>query len=169
MAITYVKIGTTLTVGAGGTASVGFTSIPTDYTDLVILASLRGTQASSWIQHTIRFNTSTTTFTGRVIQGDGSTAGSNTNGGGFLGLGVGGTNTASTFNNIEIYVPNYAASINKAFSSMGVTESNIGGSYLNLHAMLWSTTSAINSFSIYPDVGNIAEYSTVSLYGIKKF
>jgi len=44
MATTYEAIAT-VTVGSGGAATFGFTSIPATYTDLLVVASLRSDRA----------------------------------------------------------------------------------------------------------------------------
>ena len=165
MANTFVKIAT-VTVGAGGAATLDFTSIPSTYTDLVLKISGRYS-ASAFDGHYIAFNGSTSTFTGRTLYGTGSAAVSASIAR-YVGS-IGGTaSTASTFNNNEIYIPNYAGSTNKSFSVDNVTENNATESYQNLVAGLWATTSAITSISISLPTGNFVQYSTATLYGIKK-
>jgi hypothetical protein len=41
MANTYIQIGSTVTVGAGGSTTITFSSIPATYTDLILKFSLR--------------------------------------------------------------------------------------------------------------------------------
>jgi hypothetical protein len=74
-------------------------------------------------------------------------------------------NTASTFSNIEIYIPNYAGSTNKSFSIDAVGENNATAAYAGLVAGLWSTSSAITAISI-ASTTLFAEFSTATLYGI---
>ena len=165
MANTYVKIGSTVTVGALGAATIDFTSIPATYTDLVIKLSGRYS-ASAADGHYIALNGSTSTFTNKYLSGNGTTASSGSIAR-YLGT-IGGTaSTASTFNSTEIYIPNYAGSTNKSFSTDNVTENNATLAYVNLTAGLWSTTSAITSISISLPTGTFVQYSTASLYGIK--
>jgi hypothetical protein len=78
--------------------------------------------------------------------------------------------TASTFGSTEIYITNYAGSSNKCLSSDSVNENNATTAYSVLTAWLWSNTSAITSLSITSDGAgnNFAQYSTATLYGIKK-
>lgn len=166
MAITYEAIATT-TVGAGGTSSIDFTSIPGTYTDLVVKYSIRQSNATAFSTLQITFNGSTSTFTGRYLEGDGSTVTSATTPARFIGYLNAATSTANTFSNSEIYIPNYAGSTNKSFSVDYAGENNATLSYLGLLANLWSTTSAITSISLVPSTGNISQYSTATLYGIK--
>ena len=165
MANTYVQIGSTVTVGSGGAATIDFTSIPSTYTDLVIKLSGRYS-ASAFDGHYIAFNGSILTFSGRYLLGSGSAASSGSLAR-YLGTINGSSSTANTFTSTEIYIPNYAGSTNKSFSSDNVTENNATESYANLVAGLWATTSAITSISISLPTGNFVQYSTASLYGIK--
>jgi hypothetical protein len=162
---TYTQIGSTVSVGALGAASIDFTSIPTTYTDLVLKVSSRLTAAVDFGSLSIAFNGSTSSFTSRILQGDGSSAVSAALSN-FAG-GVGGTLlTASTFNNVEIYIPNYAGSTNKSFSSDSVVENNATAARDTLIAGLWSNTAAINQVTLTSASGNFAQYTTAYLYGV---
>ena len=166
MANTFVRIAT-VTVGSGGSASMGFTSIPSTYTDLLIKFSGRSNRSLVIDAVNLSFNGSTSSFTGRYLEGDGSTVISATSTR-FAGAAPGNTATASTFGNVEIYIPNYTGSTNKSFSVDSVTENNATAAYADLIAGLWSNTSAITSIDLTPSVGTLfAQYSTATLYGIK--
>ena len=176
---TYIQIGSTVTVGAGGAASIDFTSIPSTYTDLLLKLSLRSSNADGFTGNaTMRLNANSganysfrTLFaaTASPASGNGS-AGTSVTIGGTDGASL----TANTFNNAEIYLPNYAGSNNKSFSVDTVSENNASTDYtyqLLLEAGLWSQTTAINQITIYSGtVGstNFLQYSTASLYGISK-
>jgi hypothetical protein len=162
---TYTQIGSAVTVGSGGAASIDFSSIPTTYTDLVLKVSARLSAAVDFGSLSIAFNGSSASFTTRILQGDGSSAVSATLTN-FSG-GVGGTLlTASTFNNVEIYIPNYAGSTNKSFSSDAVVENNATAARDTLVAGLRSNTAAINQITLTSASGNFAQYSTAYLYGV---
>ena len=164
---TFIKIAS-VTVGSGGASSIDFTSIPSTYTDLVVKYSIRTTAANQVDYLKCEFNGSTTSYTERVLYGYGTTVGSASNSGSYDNIINGGANTASTFSNGEIYVPNYAGSNYKSFSSDSVAESN-STSYnmLMLAAELWSNTSAITSIKLSDySSSTIAQYSTATLYGI---
>lgn len=166
MALTYVALAS-VTVGSGGAANIEFTSIPGTYTDLVLKVSIRG-NISNLDYNRISFNGSTSTFTYRSIEGSGTAAASYNGSVGAFGVQTPSTFTASTFSNIEIYIPNYAGSNNKSYSADATTENNATESYADLIAGLWSTTSAITSISLASVTStNFAQYSTATLYGIK--
>jgi hypothetical protein len=163
---TFTQIGTAVTVGSGGAASIDFSSIPSTYTDLVLRLSLR--QDSGTLNYaSMRFNNATTNFTYRTIEGAGSgTPGSFNGSTGTYGFPVPSPATASTFSSADIYIPNYAGSTNKSFSVDTVTENNATTAYADLIAGLWSQTTAINQVTFYPAGGNFVQYSTAYLYGV---
>ena len=166
MATTYEAIAT-VTVGSGGAADIEFTSIPGTYTDLVLKASLRGTTAATVVGTNIKINGSTTNFSSRYIAGDGASASSGTITTNYLADIDAANNTANTFANTEIYIPNYAGANNKSLSVDSVTEQNGTTAYAEMWAILWSNTAAITSISLVPASNNFAQYSTATLYGIK--
>jgi hypothetical protein len=163
---THIKI-ETVTVGAGGSASITFSSIPQTYTDLKIVLSGRTANANPTGQY-ISFNGSTSNFTGRYLYSD-STNGTIVSGvlARYIGTVMGTLQTANAFNSTEIYIPNYTSSNFKSFSTDNVAENNGAYGGLNLLAGLWSNTAAITSISMAPDNGNYPQHSTATLYGIK--
>lgn len=165
MANTYTLI-SSVTVGSGGAASMGFTSIPSTYTDLVVKVSARSNRALTVDGILISFNGSTSNFTNRYLEGDGSTAYSAILAR-LASSAVGSTATASTYSNADIYIPNYAGSNFKSLSTDSVTENNATGSLTDLMANLWSDTAAITSITLTPYIGTLFnQYSTAYLYGI---
>ena len=162
----------TVTVGSGGASSIDFTNIPQIYTDLVFKFSGRGTATANYITAQLVLNgTSTTTnWSKRQLEGGDSTATSNSNANSNIGYPPAASMTSSTFGNFEIYIPNYAGSNNKSISIDSVGEGNSATSvYMDLIASLWSVTSPITSISITPSSGNWAQYSSATLYGIRKY
>ena len=167
MATTYEAIAT-VEVGSGGAADIEFTSIPATYTDLLVKVSARSTDGN-WQGMYMRLNGATTNYSSIYLDGTGSSVGSAviTTTGLYVST-IGGTNTtSSTFTNSEIYIPNYTSSNNKSLSADGSAENNATAAYLNLIANLWSDSAAITSILLYSAAGNIAQYSTATLYGIK--
>lgn len=173
MATTFEKIAT-VTVGSGGASSMDFTSIAADWTDLVLKVSSRDTNGTANNGYaTLQFNGSTSSYSNRWIRGDGSNTPISSTG---LTSGIDGGigqamdsagNTASTFASVEFYIPNYAGSQYKSTSNDSASEQNGTTAYMGLNAGLWSNTAAITSISIKPTT-LFAEYSTATLYGIKK-
>ena len=165
MANTYTLI-EAKTLGSS-TASVTFTSIPQTYTDLKVVYSARSTQASIAVGVAFTFNASTSNFSSVVLYGDGATA-AGFNSARYAGSVTGSTATANTFNNTDIYIPNYTSSNYKSYSVDSVTENNATESYAYLASGLWSDTTALTSLTLTPDNGSFVQHSTFYLYGIKK-
>lgn len=172
MANTYIQIGSAVTVGSGGAATMGFTSIPGTYTDLVLKLTTRDTAATVDTGAVkVTFNGSATGYTNRNLVGTGSATSSGSVGTTYIDAGLNAKmptagNTASVFSNIEIYIPNYAGSNNKSVSVDAAGENNQANTNCGLVAGLWSNTAAITSISIAPTT-LFAQYSTATLYGIK--
>ena len=164
---TYIKIASN-TVGAGGVASVTFSSIPAIYTDLIVKASARTARTGSNLDVLyLTLNTLTTNQTSRYLYGDGSGLASGTDTRIWGLIASTDNETASVFGNSEMMVANYAASNNKSMSSDFANENNATGAYLGFNAGLWSASAAINSIQISSATSNtIKEYSTFTLYGI---
>ena len=168
---TFVQIGSTVTFGGGGAATISFSSIPATYTDLKLVMSLRNDGTAGGIENVVNLslNGSTANLTHIVLYGDGTTAGS------YSGSGYGGWTaespaTASTFANNKIYFPNYASANYKSYSFDGVVENNAAAGKVSLMGGLWSNTAAITSISIASRSTFLwVQYSTASLYGILKY
>jgi hypothetical protein len=163
---TYTQIGSAVTVGAGGAASIDFSSIPSTYTDLVVSLSLRCTRASVDTEAYIKFNNVTSAYSYKVVGGDGANAAS-AGGATYPPIVTNAANaTASTFSSSYIYIPNYAGSNNKSLSADSMGENNATTSYSYLTAGLWANSAAINQITITPFSGNFVQYSTAYLYGV---
>lgn len=171
MANTFVKIAT-VTVGAGGSANMTFSSISSSYTDLKLMISGRSNVSGVYDYYKIKFNSSATGYSDRNVYGLGSSVGSETNNSttyAFVYAIDGATATSNTFSSVDLYLPNYAGSTNKSYSIDGVTETNATVTPMALTAGLWSNTAAINAISIEPINGTaFVQYSTATLYGISK-
>lgn len=166
------------TVGAGGTSSIDFTSIPQTYTDLCLQVSTRTTNSNGGRDYfCLRFNNSSSTEysyiwmvgydatlkTTAIVTGN-TSARSLTN--------PDSQTTANVFGNAEIYIPSYTSSNYKNIHSSTNSENNSSTTWIvNNSANLWANTSAINRITILPGdpagTGNFAQYSTAYLYGIK--
>jgi len=150
-------------------ASVTFSNIPqTGYTDLKIVGSARATSATTYGQVTMIFNGSTTGYSSKNLEGgDGvansySTSSTTSLTAGYVSAG---NATANTFGTFEVYIPNYTSSNNKSVSVTSAGETNAAnGIYMNLFANLWSNTAPISSITLTS--GNLAQYSTFSIYGV---
>jgi hypothetical protein len=155
------------------TASVTFDNIPqTGYSDLKIVISARGDGASGSFM--CQFNGATTNLSSRVLYGiNGNATGSSSysDENSIWGYTTNSGSTANTFNNAEIYIPNYTSSNNKSVSIDAVNETNAADGRQNLTAGLWSSTAAITSITLLSKTGsnaatNFTQYSTFSIYGV---
>lgn len=158
----------TITVGAAGAASVTFNNIPqSGYTDLKLVLSSRFS-GGALDAIGVTFNGSSANLSSRRLTGTGTTAVSATYASNvFIGNSPGPSETANTFSNSEMYIPNYTSSNYKSTSVDAVTENNATAAYTNLEAGLWSNTAAISSITLTPYSGtNFAQYTTATIYGI---
>lgn len=153
-------------------ASVTFSAIPATYTDLVIRASVRCSNAGNQNNLRIQFNSDTSTnYSETFVYGNGASASSSrvssqTN---ILeALVVDGNGaTSNTFGSLEMYIPSYTVSQNKPISTFAVQENNTTTAYIYGTADLWRNTAAISS--IYIEAGatvNLLSGSSFYLYGI---
>lgn len=155
-----------VTVGAGGAASIDFTSIPQTGTDLLVMYSVRvDGSGSNGANIDLTINGSTSGFTGREIEGYGSGVGSNTRNSTWGGY-ANGNATANTFCNGQIYFPNYTSSTAKSHLIDVVTENNATLAYQYISARQWSGTAAITSLGFA--IPWFAPGSTISIYTITK-
>jgi hypothetical protein len=158
----------TATVGSGGAANIDFTSIPSTYTDLQLLLSLRSTAGGTYGIVRLELNSTSTGFTNRQVIGTGSSTLSFAGTDNQISNDNGASTTANTFNNLSIYFPNYTSSTAKLFSSDLVVENNATAGRQQLTAYSWTGTAAISSIRINADGNNFVQNSTASLYGILK-
>jgi hypothetical protein len=154
-------------------SSIVFSSIPSTYTDLCVKMSLRSSDASAFVNFTMRFNGTSggTAYSTMLLYGSGSAAVTAANASAAqidYGFQDGAGATANTFANIEFYMPNYAnTSYNKSLSLDQSQENNTTAAYGGFIAGLYASTSAINQIGIYSTAGNFVTNSTAYLYGIK--
>lgn len=163
---TYEPIATN-TLGSAA-SSVTFSSIPSTYTDLVIICSVFNSADGTATE--FQFNSDTgTNYSNTFLEGNGSTASSSKESNQSsiqMSYNIGGnsTNPCITVANIQ----NYSNSTtNKTL--LGRWNSGSGGTYPGTGAVvgLWRSTSAITSVLIKTGSGNFNAGSTFTLYGIK--
>ena len=165
-ATSYESI-STVTVGAGGSSSISFSSIPSTYKHLQIRFSANNASNQNIF---LRFNGDTTgaNYTRHYLYGDGSSAASGGNvSDGQLSIGYTSL-AANVFGAGIVDILNYAStSINKTIRSLAGYDQN-GSGLVVLYSGVWSKTpEAITSISIYSTSSNINQYSHFALYGIK--
>lgn len=172
MANTFIPIAT-VTVGAGGTSSIDFTSIPQTYNDLFIEISARSSRSATGDQILYKLNNSTSNLTFLTYEARPGT-GNNPitfNGTGVLYIGAhpAANSTTATFGSSSLYLPEYSGSNIKSGSADAVQEGLYTTAYCTITANLWSDTSAITSISLYWETAGstFVQHSTATLYGIK--
>jgi hypothetical protein len=157
---------------AAAAASIEFTAIPQDATDLYIVQSVRFASNAGDID--MRFNGSTTGYSSRLLFGNGSSSSSASDSSSYLiwsGLGTRSTYTASTFGNSALHIPNYTSSTSKSISVDSVNENNGTTAFAIISRGLWTGTDAITSIAFSGAAsggGNLEAGSTISLYKITK-
>jgi hypothetical protein len=169
-----MKLIATTTLGSD-TSNIEFTNIPGTYTDLVVYFSGRSTgdnQFTTWRDVQLTFNGSTSNYSWRHLEGNGSSVSSS---GGtsqssiFLGTAMpDSATTSNTFSSSYVYIPNYAGSTNKSVSFDNVTENNATQAQQMIVAGLWADSAAITSLKLTASADNMAANSIASLYGITK-
>jgi hypothetical protein len=169
---TYTLISST-TVGAGSAANITFSSIPNTYTDLSILISGRGASNGggtnqAWDNFTVKFNGSSSNYSGRWLNNTDNSSNSGSSTSLIYSFSDYAGATANTFANVGLYIPNYASSNFKSVSLDNAPENNSTANVIGLTAGLWSDTAAITSVTFTLAIGNWAQYSSAYLYGIKK-
>lgn len=163
----------TVTVGAGGAASINFTNIPSTYTDLLIYLSGRSdTVAQTYNGVALTFNgtSNSANWVRKQIEGGDGSIASYTSTASIGGYVPAPNATASAFGSIQIYVHNYASSNDKLVSIESVTEGNTAttGYYADLVGQLWTVGTAINQVTLtMSSSANFVQYSSASIYGIK--
>lgn len=161
----------TVTVGSGGASTIEFVGIPQTYTDLIIKVSARTNRAQQRDNLAITFNggARNTNWSGRGLYTvDGATAQSET-AASELGFINGANATSSTFSNVDIYVCNYTATSNKSLSVDGAAENNATAACLSMYAGLHSSSAPTSTITLAGGSGNFVQYSTATLYGIRKY
>lgn len=141
-------------------ASITFSSIPSGYTDLIVLFSHRcvsGNALSSYLSlNGLGANGL------RVLNADGGTVYSGTSVGYYTN---GSGYTTNTFSSTQIYIPNYTSSNNKSVSIENVVENNASACVTLISSAIFNITSAISSLALSADA-NFAAGSTATLYGV---
>ena len=167
---TYVALAKTVLTGSQTT--ITFSSIPSTYTDLLLVfSSAVGSGGSTGAY--LAFNnegTSGTLGSVRVLEGRGAsvTNSSGTSSTIYIDR-CNVVNVANTFSNAEVYIPNYTTANNKAISITSVVEGNSASTdvYIDLIAALWRNTATINRIDISPSASQFVSGSRFDLYGIK--
>jgi hypothetical protein len=165
----------TVTVGAGGSSSITFSSIPGTYKHLQIRGISKNTEnASNSAYDTIIFNSDTATnysvhglyTSGAAIIADAYTTRANML---YFGTPRSATGVANMFSGLIIDILDYANTSKyktiKTFAGADVNHAT--GTYFGLYGGNWRSTTAVTSITISAATASLAQYSSFALYGIK--
>jgi hypothetical protein len=153
---TYTPIATTTGTGSSGTIS--FTSIPSTYTDLVLIQTGASSSASATLQMTFNGDTATNYSRTYIIgNGSGAVSGRDTSiASVYLGLVEANTNTI-------VQIQNYA---NTTTYKTCLARTNVINTFTGAVVGLWRSTAAINRIDVFVSSATWNTTSTFTLYGI---
>lgn len=166
MANTYTLISATTLSSSAATVTLG--SIPSTYTDLHLVCSLRSDYSSATNNAYAYFN-SNDGGAAKIIYGNGSAVNNidiNYNESYIGGINAA-TSTSNTFTSFSLYIPNYLSSNYKVSSQDSVTENNATQAFAFMSARVWEYTAAVTSITFRLQFSTYAVGSTFYLYGIK--
>lgn len=163
MATTYEVIATTTLASAA--ASYTFSSIPSTYTDLILIVNAKANSGGA-IGLLCEFNGDTTgsNYSFTYLNGNGSSAYSGRVSSSTLALAdIAGSSSSPSI--VESSINNYSNTTTyKSIINRGSDASNVVQAIIGL----WRNTSAINQIKLYPNSAiQFASGSTFTLYGIK--
>lgn len=160
----------TVTVGAGGTSSISFSSIPSTFKHLQVRAFYQNNQNNSSVDYMqLRLNSDTgNNYVTHRLRGNGTTASAST---------TAATNYAFTTFSVQGVADIYGAAIidildyantnkYKTVRTLAGFDRN-GAGDIGLNSNLWLSTSAITQIDLSTQTGNLNQYSSFALYGIK--
>jgi hypothetical protein len=169
----------TVTVGALGATSVGFTSIPATYKHLQLRITGRGNASSAdRVSITVKVNSDTgSNYANHSLGGDGSSAfatqatsqgvGVNNYMAGISAI-VGSLGAANAYGVSIVDILDYANTNKyKTFRSLAGQDQNSSSGRIVFVSGLWQSTSAITTLDLNLESGLWNQYSSVALYGIK--
>ena len=157
---TYEAIATN-TVSGSSTTAVTFSSIPSTYTDLVLITNATASTSGQGMNLTFNGDTGSN-YSSTRLYGNGSSATSDrqTNGP-FINFALG------SFNNGQLVIANVMNYSNTTTNKTVTLRQNDASAFVGALVGLWRSTAAINAITIQISGGNYVAGSTFSLYGIK--
>lgn len=161
----------TVTVGAGGSSTITFSSIPSTYTHLQIRILQRSSGSGSNFSDKLQFNGNTTSSDYREhgLYGNGSSAAALTTQQWYIAQGAipASGNSAGIFGVAIIDILDYA-NTNKYKTVRALSGFDANGSgHIMIDSMLWMKTDAISSITMEAYTTDLTQYSSFALYGIK--
>ena len=168
MANTYTLIDSTILSSSQNVISfTGLGSYSSDYKDLLIKVSARGSGSGSRQNLNITFNSDTSSYSWLGTYAYGSTVGYNSTSNRFVGNVPNSGQTSNVFSTLEIYIPNFSSSDYKTISTDYSVENNASDYFMGFDSTLWSNTAAITQIDLQiHSSGDFVSGSSFYLYGI---
>ena len=161
----------TYTVPSGGVSSITFAGLPTggQYTHLQLRMSLKAAATTNGTPQIIYNNDTSSIYTYHQLKGDGSSASAYSPGANYGGQWyINGGQSADQFGAYITDILDYASvTKNKTIRTLAGFDNNGSGSIFLTSTAYINTSAAINSLTLTVQSGNIAQYSQISLYGVK--
>lgn len=158
-----------------GNTGLTLTGIPQTYRDLLIIASVRSARLvydTDGEGFALNENSSTYSYYGAHIIGTSINQQATSYESFWGGAQQSAAGAASTFNNQEIYIPNYTTSYNKSYLSTytAVASQAASGSQIGHLCSVYTTnTNSVTSLRIQSATSNgMAQYSAIWIYGINQ-
>ena len=151
--------------------SITFSSIPATYTHLQLRVITRSAYAGATDNFYYSLNSDTTNgnYYSRPFNGDGASATAASANNRVIGSNAvaGNTATAGVFSAIVIDILDYANTNKYKTSKFLGGYDNNGSGVIQFSSSIWNNTAAVTTLGVDFGSGNIAQYSSFALYGIK--
>jgi hypothetical protein len=157
MPSTYEPIATT-TVSGSSTTAVTFSSIPSTYTDLVLIANATASSAGQGMNLTFNGDTGSN-YSSTRLYGSGSS--DRQTSGTFINFALG------SFDAGQLVLANIQNYSNSTTNKTMLLRQNTASAFVGALVGLWRNTAAINAITIQISGGNYVAGSTFTLYGVK--
>jgi hypothetical protein len=153
----------------GSAASIDFTSIPSTFAHLMLVAYLRGDAVAAFVNALVRFNNdSGANYLYEQLNGSGATPGSSTASGQTAAMAsqvaAAASAGAGLFTPIVAWIPGYASTVQT--KNLLALSLYAGTPLLQLTGSNWSNTAAINRLTLLPSSGSWITGSRFTLYGL---
>lgn len=154
---------------SGIATSITLNNIPQTYDDLCLIGNLRSSNTENTVTISFNGNSQSSGITYRALYGSSGGGGGLGSTGWFLiGTSIS-ASPANTFAPMKIYLPNYTnTSQNKSGIGWGGNGSVSTSRFASAGTILWSSTNAITSITIFQPTQNFEANSFLSLYGISR-
>jgi hypothetical protein len=163
MALTYESIATTTLASTNST--ITFSSIPSTYTDLVLIGAPIVSASLDYKWYVNGDNTSGLYSQTRLLGNGSSATSARTTAANFLYLDA----TAPASGSVQNFVMNFMNYANATTYKTVLVRYNDAGTETAARVNLWRNTNAITSITISTDTSTFAIGSQFTLYGIKSF